>query len=310
MHSIRIVGLVAAALFLSACASFPLLAPEAAFQEAIRTNQAEALRLEQAGRLREAIDRWKIVLTIDAHHVTASQRIEQLSTTVREQSQRHVALGKEALQRRDRQAAQRDYLAALRLDPQNLDALQGLYTTDEQLGDHSAFAKPRMHRTRADASPPVTVSSEEEEETGEEMSLAEAIELFRRKEYRAAIDAFSRVLAREPNLREALEYQKLAYYNGGVEYLEKAEYTEALTMFDRLKKLQPDFKRLSYYWRQAREKLAEQHYLAGIHHFKEQQLKEAIQEWDQALALNPNLENAKRSRERANHLLKNLETIR
>jgi tetratricopeptide (TPR) repeat protein len=80
-------------------------------------------------------------------------------------------------------------------------------------------------------------------------------------------------------------------------------------MFDRLKKLQPDFKRLSHYWQQAREKLAEQHYLTGIRHFKEQQLKEAIQEWDQALALNPNLENAKRSRERATRLLKNLETI-
>lgn len=308
MRAIRIGGLMAAALLLQACASFPLLAPEAAFQEAIRTNQAEALRLEQAGRLREALDRWKIILTIDAHHATASQRIQQLSTTAREQSQRHVAMGKEAFQRRDRQAAQQHYLAGLRLDPQNREAQQGLYTTDEQLGDHSAFAKSRMHRTRADA-PPLTVSSEEEEETGEEMSFAEALELFRRKEYRAAIDAFSRVLALEPGLREALEYQKLAYYNGGVEYFEKANYTEALTMFDRLKKLQPDFKRLSHYWRQAREKLAEQHNLAGIRHFKEQQLKEAIQEWDQALALNPNLDNAKRSRERANRLLKNLETI-
>ena len=310
MRTIVIGGLMAAALILHACALFPRLSPEAAFQEAIRTNQAEALLLEQAGRIREALDRWKIVLTIDAHHATASQRIQQLSTTVREQSRRHVALGKEAFQRRDRQTAQRHYLAGLRLDPQNREAQQGLYATDEQLGDHSAFAKSRLHGTRSGAPTPLTVSSEEEEETGEEMSLAEALELFRRKEYRAAIDAFSRVLALEPGLREALEYQKLAYYNGGVEYFEKANYTEALTMFDRLKKLQPDFKRLSHYWRQAREKLAEQHYLAGIHHFKEQQLKEAIQEWDQALVLNPNLENAKRSRERAKQLLKNLETIR
>lgn len=178
-------------------------------------------------------------------------------------------------------------VAALRLNPQNPEALQGLYATDEQLGDHSAFAKSLVQRTRADGPLPPTVVAEEED-TGEEISLAEAIELFRRKEYRAAIDAFSRVLASEPNLREALEYQKLAYYNQGVAHFEKAEYAEAMNMFDRLKKLQPDFKQVSHYWRQAREKIAEQHYLAGIRHFKEQQLKEAIQEWDHALALNPN----------------------
>lgn len=295
-------------LLLPACASFFQLSPDAAFRKAIRINEAEALRLEQAGHLQEALDRWKIIVTIDAHHATASQKVQQLSAVAREQSQRHVALGKEALQRRDRQAAQGHYLAGLRLDPQSREALQGLYTTDEQLGEHSAFAKSRMHGARADVSP-LTMGPEDDEETGEEISLGEAVELFRRKEYRAAIDAFNRVLARDPHLRDALEYQKLAYYNQGIEYFEKAAYTEAWEMFDRLKKLQPDFKRVSHYWGQTREKIAEQHYLAGIRHFKDQQLKEAILEWDQALALNPNLENARRSKERATRLLKNLETI-
>jgi tetratricopeptide (TPR) repeat protein len=301
-------SLIALAWLLQACASFPWLSPEAAFQKAIRTNQAEALRLEQAGRPQEALDRWKIVLTIDGRHADAAQRIEQLSIAIREQSQRRTAQGKEALQRRDRQMAQHHYIAALRLDPQSLDARQGLYITDEQLGEHSAFAKSRMQRTQTNALPASIVISEEEE-TGEEVSLAEAIELFQRKEYHGAIDALSRVLASEPNLREALEYQKLAYYHQGVEYFEKTEYAAALNMFDRLKRLQPDFKGLSSYWRQAREKKAEAHHLAGIKHFKEQQLKAAIQEWDQALAINPNLENAKRSRERATRLLKNLEAI-
>lgn len=309
MRTVGFGGLIAMAALLSACASLFQLSPEKAFQAAVRTNQAEALRLEQAGRPREAIDRWKIVLTIDAHDTTASQKIQQLSTMLHEQSQRHVALGKEALRRRDRRAAQHHYMAGLRLNPQNREALQGLYATDEQLGDHSAFAGSQAQRSRSADVPPLTVSSEEEEETGEEISLVEALDLFKRKEYRAAIDAFNRVLVHEPNLQEAVEYQKLAYYNVGVEYFEKADYTEALTMFDRLKKLQPDFKRLSHYWQQAREKLAEQHYLAGIRHFKEQQLKEAIKEWDQALVFNPNLENARRSKERANRLLKNLETI-
>ena len=56
--------------------------------------------------------------------------------------------------------------------------------------------------------------------------------------------------------------------------------------------------------------LANQHYVAGIRHFKEQKLREAIEEWDQALALNPKLESAKRSQERARKLLKHLEEIK
>jgi tetratricopeptide (TPR) repeat protein len=81
-------------------------------------------------------------------------------------------------------------------------------------------------------------------------------------------------------------------------------------MFERLRRIQPDFKRLSHYMQTAREKLADQHYLAGIRHFKEQKLKEAIEEWDQALALNPKLESARRSQERARRLLKSLQEIK
>jgi tetratricopeptide (TPR) repeat protein len=87
----------------------------------------------------------------------------------------------------------------------------------------------------------------------------------------------------------------------------KENYGEALKMFERLRRIQPDFKRLPHYMQTAREKLADQHNLAGIRHFKEQKLKEAIEEWDQALALNPKLENARRSKERARGLLKSLE---
>jgi tetratricopeptide (TPR) repeat protein len=92
--------------------------------------------------------------------------------------------------------------------------------------------------------------------------------------------------------------------------LRRRIYAEALKMLERLRRIQPDFKRLTHYMQTAREKLADQHHLAGIRHFKEQKLKEAIEEWDQALALNPKLENARRSKERARGLLKSLQEIK
>jgi tetratricopeptide (TPR) repeat protein len=295
---------------LSACATTQSL------QQVAQRNQEESSRLEGAGRLRDALERWKIILTIDPQYPGASQKKTEIEAKIKEQSNRHIAAGKELLQRREKQGAEREFLAALRLDPGNQEALEQLYQSEQQLGEQTAYARPlRKGGVEAksrpgqsgDAKSPPPEETEEEEETGEAVSFAEAAEMFRRGDYLAAIDAFSRVLAQQPGLREAVEYQKLAYYNQGVAYMGKENYGEALKMFERLRRIQPDFKRLPHYIQTAREKLADQHYLAGIRQYKEKKLKEAIEEWDQALALNPKLENARRSKERARGLLKSLE---
>ena len=319
---------------MSACATVPAGPPkevvpkearevprvEAPLMEVLRRTQDEAKRFEQEGRLRESLERWKIVLTIDPKSAEGMQKEKELSAKIQEKLRGHIAAGKEQVLQRKREAAQREFLAALRLDPSNREALEQLYLSDEQLGEQTAFAKPLGKGSTqaklqssgdARAKPmPAEEESEEEEESGEEVSFAEAAELFRQGDYLAAIDAFTRVLAKQPGLREAVEYQKLAYYNQGLAYMKAENYAEALKLFEKLKRIQPDFKRLPSYMQTAREKLADQHYLAGIRHFKEQKLQEAIDEWDQALVLNPKLESAKRSQERARKLLKNLEEIK
>jgi len=295
------------------------------FQEGLQRNQEEARRLERENRLSEALVRWKIVLTIDPQDAEGKQKRGELEAKVTERVRQHIAAGKEFLQRRDKGSAQREFLAALRLDSLNREALEQLYLTEEQLGPQTAFARPlrgsgtpaRPDASRSAAAKPPAAEkpmpaedTEAEEETGEEMSFAEAAELFRRGDYLAAINAFSRVLHQQPGMREAIEYQKLAYYNQGVAYVEREQYPEAMKMFDHVKKMQANFKRVDHYAQTAREKLAEQHNLAGIQHFKAQKLKEAIAEWDEALALNPKLENARRSQERAKRLLKSLEEVK
>ncbi len=320
----------AMALAFSACATIPagplgetgdIASPQGRLQAAARSYQEEANRLEREGRLLEASERWKLVSTIDPQRSEARQKRKELEEKIKEQARRHVDAGKEQLQRREKQAAQREFLAALRLDSLNREALEQLYQAEEQLGQQTAFARPlgkatakaKTQPAEADKSKPATAEvavDEEEEESGEEMSFAEAAEVFRKGDYLAAIDAFNRVLVLQPGLREAIEYQKLAYYNQGVAYMTAERYAEALKMFEQVKRMQPDFKRLPHYLQAGREKLADQHNLAGIRHYKEQKLKEAIEEWDQALALNPKLENARRSQERARKLLKSLEEIK
>jgi tetratricopeptide (TPR) repeat protein len=299
---------------LSACATISTQS----LPQVAQRNQEEASRLEGTGRLHDALERWKIILTIDPQYPGASQKKRELEAKIKEQARLHVAAGKELLQRKEKQGAQRELLAALRLDPVNREVLELLYQSEQQLGEQTAFARPlRKGGSEAKSQPGQSGDAKsspteeyEEEESGEEVSLAEATDLFKRGDYLAAIDAFSRVLAQQPGLREAVDYQKLAYYNQGVAYMGKESYAEALKMFERLRRIQPDFKRLSHDMQTAREKLADQHYLAGIRQYKEKKLKEAIEEWDQALALNPKLENARRSKERARGLLKSLEEIK
>jgi tetratricopeptide (TPR) repeat protein len=310
-HGTLLVGISVIAL--SGCATIPT-----GLSEVGRTYQEEAQRFERDGRLRDSLERWKIVSAIDPQYPGASQKKTEIEAKIKEQSNRHIAAGKELLQRREKQGAQREFLAALRLDPGNREALEQLYQSEQQLGEQTAYARPlRKGGVEAKSQPGQSgdaklppLEAAEEEETGEAVSFAEAAEMFRRGDYLAAIDAFSSVLAQQPGLREAVEYQKLAYYNQGVAYIAKESYAEALKMFERLRRIQPDFKRLPHYIQTAREKLADQHYLAGIRHFKEQKLEEAIEEWDQALALNPKLENARRSREKAKGHLKRLEEIK
>ena len=312
IHGTLFVGISVIAL--SGCATVPT-----GLSEGGRRYQEEAQRFERDGRLRESLERWKIVLAIDPQHPGANQKRTELEAKIQEKVRLHVAAGKELLQRKEKQGAQRELLAALRLDPVNRETLELLYQSEQQLGEQTAYARPlRKGGVEAksqpgrsgDAKSPPPEEYEEEEETGEEVSFAEAAEIFRRGDYLAAIEAFNRVLAQQPGLREAIEYQKLAYYNQGLAYMKGESYVEALRMFERVRKIQPDFKRLSHEMQTAREKLADQHYLAGIRQYKEKKLKEAIEEWDQALALNPKLENARRSKERARGLLKSLEEIK
>jgi len=301
---------------LSACAAIPALPTR---EDVARRSREEAKRFEQDGRLQESLERWKIILAIDPQQTEARQKERELEAKIREGARRHIAAGKEQLQQRKKEGAQREFLAALRLDPFNREALEQLYLSEEQLGEQTAFARPlRQGGTPAKIQPSGVAmgkpapdeESEEEEESGEEVSFAEAAELFRQGDYLAAIDAFTRVLAKQPGLREAVEYQKLAYYNQGLAYMKGENYAEALKLFEQLRRMQPDFKRLPHYMQTAREKLADLHYLAGIRHYKEQKLQEAIEEWNKALALNPRLESARRHQEQARKLLKRLEEIK
>src|SRR3990170_5591854 len=87
---------------LSACATTQSL------QQVAQMNRDEASRLEGAGRLRDALERWKIIMTIDPQYPGASQKKTEIEAKIKERSNRHIVAGKELMQRKEKQGAQRE----------------------------------------------------------------------------------------------------------------------------------------------------------------------------------------------------------
>jgi cytochrome c-type biogenesis protein CcmH/NrfG len=55
---------------------------------------------------------------------------------------------------------------------------------------------------------------------------------------------------------------------------------------------------------------AEEHYIAGVRYFVDQNLEQAIVQWEETLALNPDHSKASRDLKKARRLMEELERIR
>jgi tetratricopeptide (TPR) repeat protein len=87
-------------------------------------DQAQAL--ERAGRLRQALEQWKIALTLKPDDPAARAGKARIEAQIEQGVAERVRLGREALQRGDHLEARRHLLAALALDPGNVTAFRTL----------------------------------------------------------------------------------------------------------------------------------------------------------------------------------------
>ena len=101
-----------------------------------------AQTLEQAGRLREALEARQVALTINPDDAAGRATAAALQAKIEEQAAAQVAEGRAALQRGAHVVARRHFLAALALDPGNRAAFEALrdQTQEVDLLSHTVRA--------------------------------------------------------------------------------------------------------------------------------------------------------------------------
>jgi tetratricopeptide (TPR) repeat protein len=101
-------------------------APPSPRQQLAAGHKEKARRLERSGDLRQALDEWKIALTIDPSDQDAQAAQRQLEARMDRAITERLGQGREALEKGDHLEARRHFLAALALDPANQAAFSAL----------------------------------------------------------------------------------------------------------------------------------------------------------------------------------------
>ncbi len=107
--------------------------PPSALDLLVATHRDRAQELERAGRLRQALDQWKIALTVNPDDPAAREGRQKLEGRIEQGVSDRVRLGREALGRGDHLEARRQFLAALALDPGNATAFSALQSEAKEV---------------------------------------------------------------------------------------------------------------------------------------------------------------------------------
>jgi tetratricopeptide (TPR) repeat protein len=117
-----------------------------------------ARRLERSGDLRQALDEWRIALTIDPTNQAALDGRRQIQARIEQSISERLGQGRDALAKGDNLEARRHFLAVLAMDPTNQTAFSALQNDVKEIrfvpytvkaGDTLATIAERYYGDRA-----------------------------------------------------------------------------------------------------------------------------------------------------------------
>jgi tetratricopeptide (TPR) repeat protein len=152
----------------------------------------------------------------------------------------------------------------------------------------------------------------EKEETIDEAANYRSlgIEHFNNKEYPDAIVEFNKALNANPDDKSAREYLYNTHFQYGIALFEKEDYLAAKNNFETSLSYNKDCENCQDYIKKSGEIYMEIHYNRGLSYYGNQQLTEAIKEWELVRAVDPNYKDVEKDIQKAKTLLERLEKIK
>lgn len=135
------------------------------------------------------------------------------------------------------------------------------------------------------------------------------ISLFKNKKYSEAIAEFVEVANANPHDEIAIKYLSLSHFNQAMILFDSKEYLNAKTAFEASLRYDEDCKKCFEYVKKSEEIYKKIHYDKGISYFGDEQLAEAILEWELVYALDPNYREVENNLRKANIFFDKLKQI-
>jgi tetratricopeptide (TPR) repeat protein len=140
--------------------------------------------------------------------------------------------------------------------------------------------------------------------------LIKGKKLLKQKQYEQVLAVAGQILDHDPSNKAAEDLINMAFCQQGKDLTIQKNYTQAIDVLNRANPQYDCVKKTISYVYKTKKKDAEVHYLKGVKHFLNEELKSAIQEWDKTLALNPEHKKAKENINNARRLLEKFEKVK
>ncbi len=139
--------------------------------------------------------------------------------------------------------------------------------------------------------------------------LKKAQRFLKAKQYKQAMNFAQQILNHDPSNKAAQDLINIAYCQMGRDLVTQKDYAQALDVLGRGNPEHGCIKQTLSDARQAAKRQAEVHYLKGVKHFLNEELSDAIKEWEMTLALDPEYKKAKESIQKAREVLEKLKQV-
>lgn len=301
--------------------------------------QKRAIEYEKRGEMKSALVCWQVVSSLNPANRYFTDKVIRLKNDYRRLAQQHFTQGEKYYQKQSYQAAQREFLIALRYNPDHEAALDylknkmtyGITTRYSiQKGDSlvkiakTAYKDPAKYfliavyndldvdKTLVSGKKlelPVLEASLTQPLVDVPNELKEARKAFINKEFEKVLLISDKILAADESNTEAADLKNAALYQLADGLRQQQNYLESLKMY---KKVDPRYKGVEKDINEVKallKKQAEENYRIGVNYFVNEEFDLAIKYWEITLSQDPDHPKAKEDIEKARQLLKKLKEV-